>query len=263
MLTGQAVHLYSGGEWAEREDQIAVEEPLELRLHTPDAPITLGVLMRTPGHDRELLVGWLVSEGLLPASFELVPDKENSDVWHLHTAEYARLSAGARLGVSSSACGVCGSGSLERLAVRAGAVVWRGGLISPGLLADLPRRLLERQPGFAATGGLHGAGLFTAAGELLCAFEDVGRHNAVDRAVGWAQGRGLLPLSNHILTVSSRAGFEIAQKAVVAGLPVVVAVGAATSLAADTAATFGVTLCGFVREGRLTVYAGGQRLRAS
>ncbi|GGO28446.1 sulfurtransferase FdhD [Deinococcus humi] len=254
------MRLFTSGEWTAREDPIAGEEPLELRLHTPKSPITLGVLMRTLGQDRELLLGWLVSEGLLPNSLELLPERENPNVWQLHTAEYERLSRGARLSVSSSACGVCGSGSIERLAVRSQSVVWTGGNLSPALLAALPERLLERQPGFAASGGLHGAGLFTADGELLCAFEDVGRHNAVDKVVGWAQLRGLLPLSGHLLVVSSRAGFEIAQKAVTAGVCVVVAVGAATSLAVDTAATFGVTLCGFVREGRLTVYSGGERI---
>lgn len=243
-----------------REDTLAVEEPLELRLHTPQGPLTLAVLMRTPGHDRELLTGWLVSEGLLPAERALDPDPENANVWHLHTPEHARLALGARLGVSSSACGVCGSGSVERLAVRAPAPEWAGGRLDPAVIASLPGRLGAAQPGFAATGGLHAAGLFTPRGELLAAFEDVGRHNATDKVVGWAALRGELPLSARVLAVSSRAGFEIVQKAVTAGAAVVVAVGAASSLAADTAATFGVTLCAFTREGRFTVYAAPDRL---
>ena len=244
----------------ERLDAVASEEPLELRLATPDGPLTLGVLMRTPGHDRALLIGWLVSEGLLPGRFDLAPDGENANVWHLQTPEHVRLAAGARLSVSSSACGVCGSGSIEQLAVRAEPPVWSGGPVAAAVLCALPERLRAAQPGFAASGGLHGAGLFTLDGEALCVFEDVGRHNAVDKVVGWAQERALLPLSGQVLVVSSRAGFEIAQKAVTAGLAVVVAVGAATTLAVDTAATFGLTLCGFVREGRLTVYTGAQRL---
>lgn len=241
---------------------MAVEEPLELRLHTPAGPLPLGVLMRTPGHDRALLLGWLVSEGLLPSRFDLHEDAQNANVWHLHSPEHARLAQGARLGVSSSACGVCGSGSVERLAVRSGPPRWTAGLLSAACLARLPDVLQTAQPGFMASGGLHGAGLFTPGGDLLRAFEDVGRHNAVDKVVGWALEGGRLPLTDHVLVVSSRAGFEIAQKAVTSGLSVVVAVGAATTLAVDTAAAFGVTLCGFTRAGRLTVYAGEERIGA-
>ncbi len=254
--------LWRGGAPAERVDTVAVEEPLELRLHTPDGPLPLGVLMRTPGYDRELLLGWLVSEGLLPDDLTLHPDAENPNVWHLHTPDFARLAAGARLAVSSSACGVCGSGSVERLMTRASPPAWAGGPLGVAWLSGLPEALVAAQPGFAATGGLHGAALFTPDGTRLAAFEDVGRHNAVDKLVGWAQARGRLPLSGAVLVVSSRAGFEIVQKAVTAGVAVVVAVGAATSLAVDTAAAFGVTLCGFARGNRLTVYAGGERLSA-
>ncbi|MFN4252078.1 formate dehydrogenase accessory sulfurtransferase FdhD [Deinococcus sp.] len=264
---GLPVTLFRAGGAAERLDAVAVEEPLELRLHAPGgvgtedagAGLPLGVLMRTPGHDRDLLLGWLISEGLLPAAFTLDADPENANVWHLRTPEYARLAAGARLAVSSSACGVCGSGSIEALAVRAAPPVWTVGPLDASFLADLPERLRTAQPGFAATGGLHGAALFTAEGALRCAREDVGRHNAVDKVVGWAHGQPE-PLADQVLVVSSRAGFEIAQKAVTAGIGVVVAVGAATSLAVDTASVFGVTLCGFTREGRLTVYAGAERV---
>lgn len=265
---GLPVTLFRAGGAAERLDAVAVEEPLELRLHAPGgvgtedaaAGLPLGVLMRTPGHDRELLLGWLISEGLLPATFTLAPDPDNVNVWHLRTPEFARLAAGARLAVSSSACGVCGSGSIEGLAVRASGPVWTAGPLDAAFLADLPERLQAAQPGFEATGGLHGAALFTAEGTLRCAREDVGRHNAVDKVVGWAHGQQPGLLGDQVLVVSSRAGFEIAQKAVTAGIGVVVAVGAATSLAVDTASVFGVTLCGFTREGRLTVYAGAERV---
>ncbi|WP_240738165.1 formate dehydrogenase accessory sulfurtransferase FdhD [Deinococcus fonticola] len=239
-------------------DAVAVEEPLELRLQGGPEPLTLAVLMRTPGHDRELLLGWLVSEGLLPAEFDLLPDDENRNVWHLFTPEYARLAAGARLGVSSSACGVCGTGSIERLAIRAGSPVWTAETVEPELILGLPQRLLAAQAGFHATGGLHAAGLFSARGELRHAFEDVGRHNAVDKVVGHAAQH--LPLTDQLLCVSSRAGFEIVQKAVMAGIALVVTVGAATSLAVETAQTFGVTLCAFTREGRFTVYSAPQRI---
>ncbi|WP_226342627.1 formate dehydrogenase accessory sulfurtransferase FdhD [Deinococcus sp. AJ005] len=255
------VRLYRNERWAHREDAVAVEEPLELRLHTPNRELPLGVLMRTPGHDHELLLGWLVSEGLLPQEFTLGVDPENANVWHLHTPEHERLAAGARLAVSSSACGVCGSGSVEQLLSRASGPLWTAGLISAALLAGLPERLRETQAGFRDTGGMHGAALFTWAGTFLCSREDVGRHNAVDKVVG-ARRPGL-PLTDHVLVVSSRAGFEIVQKAVTAGIGMVVAVGAATSLAVDTAAVFGVTLCGFTREGRLTVYSGEDRVRGA
>lgn len=239
-------------------DAVAAEEPLELRLHGPGGPLTLAVLMRTPGQDQALLLGWLVSEGLLPHTFELMPDTENPNVWHLHTPEFERLAAGARLGVSSSACGVCGTGSIERLAVRASAPAWTGERLDPALLASLPEKLFVSQIGFQATGGLHAAGLFTLAGDLWHTAEDVGRHNAVDKVVGHALAH--LPLGGHLLCVSSRAGFEIVQKAVMAGIPVVVTVGAATSLAIETAQAFGVTLCAFTRQGRFTAYSGPQRI---
>ncbi len=260
--TAQAVAalLFPGGAVGGQpvQEAVAVEEPLELRLHQPDAPLVLAVLMRTPGHDRELLTGWLLAEGLLPAEFSLAPDAQNPNVWHLHTPEHGRLAGAARLAVSSSACGVCGTGSIERLSVHASPPHWAGGTLSPDLIAGLPERLQAAQTGFALTGGLHAAGLFSPDGTLLAAFEDVGRHNAVDKLVGWARGRQ--SLQGGILCVSSRAGFEIVQKAVMAGLAVVVTVGAASSLAVDTAQTFGVTLCAFTRQGRFTVYSAPERL---
>ncbi|GGR82780.1 formate dehydrogenase accessory sulfurtransferase FdhD [Deinococcus sedimenti] len=257
---GLPVQLISGATRAERVDRVAVEEPLELRLSTPGGPVPLGVLMRTPGDDRALLLGWLVSEGLLPDEFTLHVDPENGNVWHLMTPDATRLAAGARLAVSSSACGVCGSGSVERLVARASPPSWTAGPLPAAWLASLPDRLGEQQPGFHATGGLHGAALFHAGGARVAAFEDVGRHNAVDKLIGACVAA--LPLTDHVLVVSSRAGFEIVQKAVTAGIGVVVTVGAATSLAVDTAAAFGVTLCGFARGDRLTVYAAPQRIAA-
>ncbi|MDO4245764.1 MAG: formate dehydrogenase accessory sulfurtransferase FdhD [Deinococcus sp.] len=243
---------------AERTEKVAAEEPLELRLCLPDGPLTLAVLMRTPGDDAALLRGWLVSEGVLPETFDLLPDEENPNLWYLHTPESEKVAGAARLAVSSSACGVCGTGSIERLSLRVGAPSWTAGLLAPELIYALPDRLLQGQKAFRDTGGTHGAALFSAAGDLLSAAEDVGRHNAVDKVVGTLFGS--LPLSNHILCVSSRAGFEIVQKAISAGIAVVVSVGAPTSLAIDTAQVFGVTLCAFTREGRTTVYSGMERL---
>lgn len=256
-LSAPALRWDSGRKW-EVGEQVAREEPLELRVLTAAGEQTLTVLMRTPGQDTELLTGWLVAEGALPAEFTLRPHPENPNVWWLQTPDPTPALAAARLGTASSACGVCGSGSIERLAVRAAAARWEGGSLSAAWLSSLPARLLEHQPGFHATGGLHGAALFGASGDLLAAAEDVGRHNAVDKVIGQVYRQ--LPLSRAALCVSSRAGFEIVQKAVMAGVAVVVCVGAPSSLALDTAQTFGVTLCGFTREGRTTVYSGFERL---
>ncbi len=263
-----------GGVSSQQLDQVAIEEPLELRLITDAAPVVLAVLMRTPQQDEHLLVGWLVAEGMLPKPFSLRPDPENPNVWWLATPMWPSLVAQARLGVSSSACGVCGSGSIEQLAIKA-LPLPQTSPVSPAVLAQLPKQLVAYQQGFLTTGGLHGAALFrigsqslgsqSLKGQLECQFlhaaEDVGRHNAVDKVVGWAEQNQLLPLHQTALVVSSRAGFEIAQKAISAGIPIVVAVGAATSLAIETAKIFNLTLCAFAREGRLTVYSTPERLK--
>ena len=240
---------------------MAVEEPLELRLHTPDGPLPLGILMRTPGHDQELLLGWLISEGLLPTRFTLEADPENPNVWHLHTPEHARLAAGARLAVSSSACGVCGKTSIEAITThRPYAVDTDPVRLSPAVVAGLPDVLRTQQKVFDKTGGLHAAGLFTPEGEALVVREDVGRHNAVDKVIGWAGREDRLPLAGHVLVVSGRASFELVQKAVMAGIPALVAVSAPSSLAVGLAREAGLTLVGFARAPRLTVYSGEHRL---
>ncbi len=237
----------------ERADALAVEEPLELR--AGDA--TLGVIMRTPGHDRELLRGWLHAEGLGGPQVTLAPHAENPNVWFAQG-----LTGGTpRLTVTSSACGVCGSGSVERLLVGTPPPHWSAAPLSPALVQALPERLRAAQPTFDLTGGLHAAGLFTPDGALLAAREDIGRHNAVDKLVGWAAARDLLPLTDHLLVISGRCGFEIVQKAVRAGLAVIVGVSAPSSLAVQTAAAFGVTLVGFARGAHFNVYAGAERLR--
>jgi FdhD protein len=160
---------------------------------------------------------------------------------------------------TSSSCGVCGKGALEAVAVEAPRV--ESELVLPGeLVAVLPDRLREAQPAFAATGGLHATGLFSSEGDLLVVREDVGRHNAMDKVVGWAFGEGLLPLSDKVLCVSGRLSFELVQKAAVAGCPIVAAVGAPSTLAVDLARDRGVTLCGFVRGGRVNVYSEPQRI---
>ena len=228
-------------------DRVAVEEPLEIRIGGRPVAVT----MRTPGHDEELALGFCLSEGLRPASVRL-PDDLAVNTVEVDAPGFdpARLQ---RTFYTSSSCGVCGKGALDAVAVEAPRVT--SDLRVPlALVAALPERLREAQAAFAATGGLHATGLFSAEGELLCAREDVGRHNAMDKVVGWALGAGMLPLAGSILCVSGRLSFELVQKAAVAGCPLLVAVGAPSSLAVELAADRGVTLCGFVRAGSANVY---------
>jgi FdhD protein len=230
------------------EDVVAVEEPLEIRIGGTPVAVT----MRTPGHDEELAIGFALSEGLRPAGARL-PDDLAANTVELAAPGFdpARL---ARSFYTTSSCGVCGKGALEAVAVEAPRV--ESDLRVPAeLIASMPDRLREAQPAFEATGGLHATGLFDASGTLLCLREDVGRHNAMDKVIGWAFGGGLLPLGRSLLCVSGRVSFELVQKAAVAGCPVVVAVGAPSSLAVELAQDRGVTLCGFVRGGRLNIYS--------
>jgi FdhD protein len=235
-------------------DEIAVEEPLEIRVE--GRPIS--VTMRTPGHDEELALGFLRSEGIAAVSARPTADLAANviDVEVEGDVDFERLS---RNFYTSSSCGVCGKGALEAVAVEAPPVESELVVLAV-LVAVLPDRLREAQPTFAATGGLHATGLFDASGDLLVVREDVGRHNAMDKVVGWAFGQGLLPLADKMLCVSGRLSFELVQKAVVAGCPVVVAVGAPSTLAVDLARDRGVTLCGFVRGGRVNVYSEAQRI---
>ena len=234
-------------------DAVAVEEPLEIRVNGEPVAVT----MRTPGHDEELALGFLLSEGIWPERSELAADLAvNTVEVEAQSFDPARLE---RHFYTSSSCGVCGKGALEAVAVEAPRV--ESGLrVAAGLVAVLPERLRERQAAFAETGGLHATGLFGGNGELLCVREDVGRHNALDKVVGWAFGQGLLPLAGSILCVSGRLSFELVQKAAVAGCPLLVAVGAPSSLAVELAGDRGVTLCGFVRAGKVNVYSEAWRI---
>ncbi len=235
------------------EDEVAVEEPLEIRVD--GAP--LAVTMRTPGNDEELAVGFLYGEGLIDGPHEAGPPEDLAG----NTVEVRGpllRAVGARSFYTSSSCGVCGKGALEEVAV-ASAPAIAGPVLERSLLADLPERL--RQPTFARTGGLHATGLFTAEGELVCVREDVGRHNAMDKVIGWALGEGIVPLHPRVLCVSGRLSFELVQKAAVAGAPLLVGVGAPTSLAVRLAEDRGMTLAGFARNGRVNVYTGTERVR--
>jgi FdhD protein len=228
-------------------DHVAVEEPLEIRIGGSPVAVT----MRTPGHDEELALGFCLSEGLRPAGARL-PDDLAVNTVDVDAPGFdpARLQ---RSFYTTSSCGVCGKGALDAVAVEAPRITAE--LRLPlALVSSLPDRLREAQAAFAVTGGLHATGLFTPGGDLLCVREDVGRHNALDKVVGWAFGAGRLPLAGNVLCVSGRLSFELVQKAAVAGCPVLVAVGAPSSLAVELAADRGVTLCGFVRGGTANVY---------
>jgi FdhD protein len=228
-------------------DEVAVEEPLEIRIGGRPVAVT----MRTPGHDEELALGFCLSEGLEPSAAALPPDlAANTVEVDAPGFDPERLQ---RSFYTSSSCGVCGKGALDAVAVDAPPVT-SDLRIDAALAARLPDRLRAAQPAFASTGGLHATGLFDASGALVCVREDVGRHNAMDKVIGWAYRGGLLPLRDSILCVSGRLSFELVQKAAVAGCPMLVAVGAPSSLAVDLARDRGITLCGFVRGGSLNVY---------
>jgi FdhD protein len=243
-----------GGETT--EELLAVEEPLEIRIGGEPVAVT----MRTPGHDEELALGFCLTEGLQPVAAR-VPDDLAANTVEVDAVAFDSDRV-RRNFYTSSSCGVCGKGAIEAVQVAAPRV--ESGLeVSESVVSALPERLREAQRAFAATGGLHATGLFTPDGELVCVREDVGRHNALDKVVGWVFRDGALPLSNSILCVSGRLSFELVQKASVAGCPVLVAVGAPSSLAVELANDRGITLCGFVREGRLTVYTEPWRIVSS
>jgi FdhD protein len=233
-------------------DQVAVEEPLEIRV----AGRPVAVTMRTPGDDAELALGFLFGEGLIAERREAGPTEDLAANAIEVTGPLLR-DPGARRFYTTSSCGVCGKGALEEVAVHAPGLP-DGPCVERELLAGLPDRLA--QPAFDRSGGLHATGLFDSAGELLFAREDVGRHNAMDKVVGRALLDGLLPLRERVLCVSGRLAFELVQKAAVAGCPILVGVGAPTSLAIELAHDRGMTLCGFARRGQVNVYSGTERV---
>lgn len=237
------------------DDRLAVEEPLEIHVNGRAVAVT----MRTPGHDEELALGFCLTEGLHPLAARL-PDDLAANVVEVEAPD-ADLDRIQRSFYTSSSCGVCGKGALEAVAVEAPEVTSEL-RVSVAVVAALPERMRASQATFARTGGLHATGLFDADGELRAVREDVGRHNAMDKVVGWAAGEGLLPLADRVLCVSGRLSFELVQKAAVAGCPVLVAVGAPSSLAVELADDRGITLCGFVRDGRVTAYTHARRIGA-
>ncbi len=253
-----------------RADEVAVEEPLEIRISGE----TLAVTMRTPGNDRELVLGFLLAEGVISSASDVasvVHCGRTTDEGRENTIDVA-LAPGVKPPVDSetgmlarrgtlvtSACGVCGRRSIDDLLART-APLADGGRVSPEVIAAAVRGLRERQPIFARTGGCHAASLVTFDGRHVATFEDVGRHNAVDKVVGARVLAGALPLSEHLLVASGRSSFEIVQKALSAGIPLVASVSAPSSLAVDLARRANVTLAGFVRDGTMTIYSGRERL---
>ncbi|GAA4403339.1 formate dehydrogenase accessory sulfurtransferase FdhD [Fodinibacter luteus] len=263
------VDVTAGGAPVERPDTVAVEEPLEMRLG--DAPLT--TTMRTPGDDFDLAIGHLLTEGLLHAADEVATlmhctdvDASGSPTFNVVEVTLApgvvpHRPARERTEAMTSACGVCGSASIEAVRTASRYAVADDPLVlPPDVVAGLPGALRARQPVFDRTGGVHAAGLATASGELLHVREDVGRHNAVDKVVGAAAREGALPLAGTVLVVSARASFEIVQKAGVVGIPAVVAVGAPTSLAVELARDRGITLAAFTRPPHFSLYARADRV---
>jgi FdhD protein len=240
------------------QDLVAVEEPLQIRLGDRDFAIT----MRTPGQDLELAAGFLFTEGVINSADQIagiiVDDRGAVTVRLIETIE---VEFAARNFYVTSSCGVCGKASIDGLKAAACTSPPRGvPQIQASLISQLPDKLRQAQPIFGHTGGLHGAGLFDTSGQLLAVREDVGRHNAVDKLVGSTFLEGKTPLHDNVLLLSGRISFELVQKALMAGIPIIAAVGAPSSLAIETALHFGMTLIGFVRGQRYNVYSGAERL---
>jgi FdhD protein len=242
-------------------DRVAVEEPLEVRLDRQPVAVT----MRTPGHDAELALGFLVTEGVIRDARAVLAAEScpgNGNVIEVRTAPDAVgiQRPESRRFYATSSCGICGKASIDAVRVRAPSLHEAAIRVTRSLLRTLPDRLRAAQELFGATGALHAAGLFDSSGELACLREDVGRHNAVDKVIGWAATRGMLPLHDRILLVSGRAGFEIVQKALVGGIPIVAAISGPSSLAVDLAREGGMTLVAFLRGASMNVYSGQHRI---
>jgi FdhD protein len=251
-------------------DALATEEPMEIRVDAPGMPQRqVAVTMRTPGNDFELAAGFLFTEGIVAGPGEVasvkycaVPREEQQ--YNVVTVDLSRPYDPELLQrnfYTTSSCGVCGKASLDSIAVRCAAVA-EGPEVSEAVVCELPGRLRAAQRVFDRTGGLHAAGLFDPSGDLLELREDVGRHNAVDKLVGKALLEGDVPLSGRLLMVSGRLSFEIVQKAAVAGIPIVCAVSAPSSLAVDAGRRFGMTLVGFLRGSRFNIYSHAERITA-
>jgi len=253
-----AVTRIAAGSVTRNEDVLAVEEPLEIRAAWQEREKNISVTMRTPGDDYDLAAGFLFTEGLIRSAEDI------ESIRHWGSPNVVRVELRVPIDASkldrhfytTSSCGVCGKSSIDAVRVLGGAPALLPVRVSQDVVNRLPNLLQQNQSAFRATGGLHGAAVFTSSGDLLRIREDIGRHNAVDKAIGSLFRDGATPLSDSILMVSSRASFELVQKAIVAGIPALAAVGAPSTLAVQLAREFGLTLLGFVRDGRFNVYAG-------
>ena len=253
----------------ERPDKLATEEPMEIRVHGPgQEPAPLAVTMRTPGHDFELAVGFCITEGVLHSHADLAtvayclgtePGRQEFNIVTVRLRVPVDLSGHERRFAANASCGLCGKTTLDQLEVTC-APVGDGPALPRTVLASLPERLRASQSVFESTGGLHAAGCFGVDGSLTVLREDVGRHNALDKVIGWAAFEQRLPLADQVLMVSGRVSFEIVQKAAVAGIPIICAVSAPSSLAVEAAARFGQTVVGFVRGDRANVYTHPERI---
>jgi FdhD protein len=263
------IELTQVTEWADGktrrvEDYLSAEEPLEIRAGRR----SLGVTLRTPGNDEELAAGFLFTEGIVSSREQLVSVRPPGDSDAERNLVRVTLSPKARQNGASptrrfsagSACGVCGKASIAQLRRRGLRRPESATLFDPEVLVQLPEKLRAAQRVFSRTGGLHAAALFDAAGELLALREDIGRHNAVDKVIGWAFLQGRLPLGGHAMLVSGRGGFEIVQKTIAAGIPLLASVSAPSSLAVQLAREFGLTLVGFLRGRRFVIYSEGGRI---
>lgn len=256
-----------------RPDSLAAEEPLEIRIKRGAGPATpLAVTMRTPGDDIDLAIGFLLTEGIISKADDVATAELCAGDQQPNTYNVVQVTLAADVPVpaidptrnfyTTSSCGVCGKAAIDAVRIKSSFAVDQDPLtVSPETLVALPERLRDKQRTFASTGGLHAAGLFTAGGELLVAREDVGRHNAVDKVIGWAVREQLLPLTGRVLMVSGRASFELTQKAWLAGIPMLAAVSAPSSLAVELAAEAGLTVVGFLRGRSMNVYTSPDRVR--
>ncbi len=257
----------------EKNDLVATEEPLEIRLRSRKSePVSLAITMRTPGNDRELAVGFLWSEGIIDNPDQILQISEAGPIqpggWRNIVSVTVEETVMRDIGDSprrfymTSSCGICGKASLEAIEAQSPFVLNSGNPIwSPQIIHQLPDKLRAAQATFERTGGLHAGGLFDTRGELFAVREDVGRHNAVDKLIGYAAQEEMLPLSSFLLLVSGRASFELVQKAIMAGIPALCAVGAPSSLAVALAKDSGMTLLGFARGNRFNIYSGAQRIQ--
>jgi FdhD protein len=261
------VTQWEDGKATRVQDYLAAEEPLEMRAGRR----SLGVTLRTPGNDEELVAGFIFTEGVISRREDLVAVRLPADgdpernVARVTLAPKVRLLAGgaARRFSAGSACGVCGKASIDQLRRRGLKRPQSATPFDPEILCQLPEKLRAAQQVFGRTGGLHAAALFSAQGEMLVLREDIGRHNAVDKVVGWALLSGRVPLSNHVLLVSGRGGFEIVQKSIAAGIPLLASVSAPSSLAVQLARELGLILIGFLRGRRFVIYSEEDRVASA